>query len=456
MSILLQAATELDLLAARNQMAVSLGFHIVFAALGIGFPFITLLAHRRGLKRSDPDALLLAKRWSKTMAVLFAVGAVSGTILSFEMGMLWPGLMGPFGDVIGLPFTLEGISFFAEAIFIAIYLYGWKRMPAKWHYRSLYPIVAAGITGSFFIVSVNAWMNAPGGFDIAADGSIVDVEPLAAMFNSAVAVQYTHMLLAAYMSAGFLVAGVYAWSWLRGRREPIIRLGFLIAFSVAAIAAPIQVLVGDVATRRLIEAQPAKFAAIELLPETRANAPFTIGGRLVDGEVQGAIEIPGLASFLGARDVNAEVPGLDAVPPSDRPSDRLATLVHWSFQTMVVIGTALLALAAWFGWSWWRRRQPPASHWFWRSAALAGVAAVVAMEAGWITTEVGRQPWVVHGLVRTAEAVTPAPGLIWGLSAIVVIYLGLGTITVLVLRRMARQFETGEEVSTPYGPAERR
>lgn len=453
-TIFFEAASELDLLAARNQMAVSLGFHIIFAALGIGFPLLTLLAHRRGLRRNDPDALVLAKRWAKTMAVLFAVGAVSGTILSFEMGMLWPGLMGPYGDVIGLPFALEGVSFFTEAIFIGIYLYGWKRMPAKWHYRSLYPIVIAGITGSFFIVSVNAWMNAPTGFDIAADGSIINVDPLAAMFNSAVAVQYVHMLLAAYMVSGFLVAGVYARGWLKGRRDPIHRLGFVIAFSVAAVASPIQVLVGDMATRRLVEAQPAKFAAIELLPSSTARAPLTLGGRLVDGEVVGAIEVPGLASFLGARSFNAEVPGLDSVPPDERLSDRLATLVHTTFQLMVGLGTALLGLSAWFGWSWWRRREAPASPWFWRAASGAGLAAIVAMEAGWITTEVGRQPWVAYGILRTADAVTAASGLIWSLAVITAIYLVLGTVTVLVLRRIAVQFRSGEEVATPYGPSQ--
>jgi cytochrome d ubiquinol oxidase subunit I len=450
--LLLQAATDLDLVAARNQMAVSLGFHIVFAALGIGFPLITLLAHRRGIRNDDAVALTLAKRWSKAMAVLFAVGAVSGTILSFEMGILWPGLMGRFGGVIGLPFTLEGISFFVEAIFIGIYLYGWNRMPAKWHYRSLFPIVGAGIAGSFFIVSVNAWMNAPSGFRIAADGAVVDVDPLAAMFNSAVGIQYVHMLLAAYMVSGFLVGGVYAWGWLAGRRNRLHRLGFTIAFSVAAIATPVQVLVGDVATRRLVEAQPAKFAALELLPSTTTRAPLTIGGRLVDGEVVGAIEIPGLASFLGTRSFSAEVPGLDSVPADSRPSDRIATIVHWSFQLMVTLGSALLGLAAWFGLALRRKRRLPESTWFWRLASGAGLASVVAMEAGWITTELGRQPWVVHGVLRTADAVTGASGLIWGLAAITVIYLGLGTVTVLVLRWAAAAFRRGDDVAAPYGP----
>jgi cytochrome d ubiquinol oxidase subunit I len=433
-------------------MAVSLGFHIVFAALGVGMPLLTLIAHRRGLRNNDAVALELARRWAKAMAVLFAVGAVSGTILSFEMGMLWPGLMGPFGDVIGLPFALEGVSFFTEAIFIAIYLYGWKRMPAKWHYRSLFPMVGAGIAGSFFIVSVNAWMNAPSGFAIAADGTIIDVNPLAAMFNQAAGVQWIHMLLAAYMVTGFLVAGTYAAAWLRDRRTSLHRLGFVIALSVASIAAPLQVAVGDIATRRLIDAQPAKFAALELLTETRTRAPLTVGGWLVDGNVVGAIEIPGIASWLGTRDMAAAVPGLDAVPVDERPSDRIVSIVHLSFQLMVAIGTALVGLAAWFGFSLWRRRRLPESRWFWRAAALSGIGAVVALEAGWMTTELGRQPWIVQGVLRVSDAVTNASGIVWSLLAITIIYLGLGLITVVVLRTMAARFDAGEESPTPYGP----
>ena len=438
-------------MAARYQMAISLGFHIILAALGVGFPLITLIAHRRGLRRGDPEALMLAKRWSKVMAVLFAVGAVSGTILSFEMGMLWPGLMGPYGDVIGLPFTLEGVSFFLEAIFIGIYLYGWKRLPARVHYLTLFPIVLAGIAGSFLILSANAWMNSPAGFTIAANGTIVDVNPWAAMFNSAVGVQYTHMLLAAYMVSGFTVAGVYAAGWLRGRRDRLHRLGFLIPFVLASITAPIQVLVGDIATRRLIDTQPAKFAAIELLPETTEEAPLTLGGALVDGEVRGAIEIPGLASWLATRDFGAEVPGLDAVPPNERPP---VNIVHWSFQVMVGLGSGLLALAVWFAVAWWRRRDPPRSRWFWRFAAGSGVAAILAMESGWVTTEVGRQPWIVYGLVRTEDAVSAAGGIVVTATVISAIYLVLGAITIAVLRSMSKRFSAGRERATPYGPSE--
>ncbi len=446
---LVALAADTNLAAARYQMAISLGFHIIFAALGIGFPLITLIAHRRGLRRGDAAALILAKRWSKVMAVLFAVGAVSGTILSFEMGILWPGLMGPYGDVIGLPFALEGVSFFLEAIFIGIYLYDWKRLSARVHYLTLFPIVLAGIAGSFFILSANAWMNSPAGFTIATDGSIVDVNPLAAMFNPAVGIQYAHMLLAAYMVSGFMVASVYAVGWLKGRRDRIHRLGFVIPFVLASIAAPLQVLVGDVATRRLIEAQPAKFAAIELLPETQEGAPLALGGVLVDGEVVGAIEIPKLASWLGTRDFNGEVPGLDSVPEDERPP---ANVVHLAFQVMVGLGTGLVGLSAWFAFVWWRRRRLPGSMWFWRLASGAGLAAIVAMEMGWITTEVGRQPWIVYGVVRTTDAVTAADGIAVSATVISMIYVGLGIITVAVLRRIAVRFAAGEEAPVPYGP----
>lgn len=443
------AASELDLLVARNQMALSLGFHIVLAAFGVGFPLIALIAHWIGLRNEDVDALRLAKRWAKVMAVLFAVGAVSGTILSFEMGMLWPGLMGPFGDVIGLAFSLEGIAFFVEAIFIAIYLYGWRRLPARVHLLTLIPIVVSGIAGTFFVLSANAWMNNPAGFRIV-DGQVTDVDPWAAMLNPGIVYQFPHMLLAAYMVSGFGVASVYAVGWMRGRRERIHRLGFLVAFTVGAIAAPVQILVGDFAARAIIEDQPAKFAAMELIRETGTDVPLTLGGVLVDGEVYGAIELPGMASFLATGSIDGTVPGLDVVPVDEQPP---ANIVHVAFQIMVAVGFGLLGLSAWFGWSWWRHRNPPSSRWFWLAAVLAGPAATVAMETGWIVTEVGRQPWIVYGLVRTQDAVTAAPGLMVGFVSLTVVYVALTVTTVLVLRRMAERYAAGDDdLETPYGP----
>jgi cytochrome d ubiquinol oxidase subunit I len=442
-------ATEAGLVAARYQMAISLGFHIILACFGVGFPLVAFIAHRRGLRRRDLDAMRLARRWAKVMAVLFAVGAVSGTILSFEMGALWPGLMGPYGDVVGLMFALEGVAFFLEAIFIAIYLYGWNRLPARVHLWTLIPIAISGIAGSFFIVAVNGWMNAPSGFTVAPDGAIVDVNPWAAMFNDAVLVQWTHMLFAAYMVTGFTIASVYAVRWLAGDHTRIIRLGFMIAFSVAAIATPIQVLIGDTATRRLVTAQPSKFAAMELIPETTDGAPLTIGGVFVDGEVRGAIEVPRLASLLATRNVDGTVPGFDVVSEEDLPP---VNVVHFSFQIMVGLGTALLALSAWFGWAFLRRRDAPRARFFWLAASAAGVAAIIAMEAGWITTEVGRQPWIVWQQVRTAEAVSDSTGIVASAITISVVYVVLAFFTITVLRIISKRMRNGEDVPAPYGP----
>ena len=443
------AAVDANLYAARYQMAISLGFHIILASFGVAYPFLTFLAHYRGYRKGDVAAFRLAKRWSKAMAVLFAVGAVSGTILSFEMGMLWPGLMGPFGDVIGLPFALEGIFFFIEAIFIGIYLYGWSRLSARLHLLTLVPIAISGLAGSFFILTVNSWMNGPEGFSIAADGTITDVNPWAAMFNSGAAVAWAHMLLAAYMMAGFLIASVYAVKWLKGDRSAITRLGFLIPFTVAAIATPMQIFVGDIAARALVERQPAKFAAMELIPETRTRAPLTVGGIYVDGEVIGAIEIPLLGSLLATRSVDGEVPGLDAVPKADIPP---VNVVHTAFQVMVGIGTFLLLLAGWFGWSWFRRRAPPKSKVFWLGASAAGVLAAIALEAGWTVTEVGRQPWIVWHLVRTSDAVSASTGIVASAIAISALYVVLGIVTIIVLRIIGGRMDAGDDVETPYGP----
>jgi cytochrome d ubiquinol oxidase subunit I len=446
----LAAVSEVNLYAARYQMAISLGFHIILASFGVAYPFLTFIAHFRGYRTGDAAALRLAKRWSKAMAVLFAVGAVSGTILGFEMGMLWPGLMGPYGDVIGLPFALEGIFFFIEAIFIGIYLYGWSRLSVKVHLFTLVPIALSGLAGSFFILTVNAWMNGPAGFSIAADGSITDVDPWAAMFNSGVLVAWAHMLLAAYMTAGFLIASVYAVRWLKGDRSAITRLGFLIPFTVAAIAAPIQVFVGDIAARALVERQPAKFSAMELLLETTTRAPLTVGGFYIDGEIVGAIEIPLLGSLLATRDVDGTVPGLDAIPAGDIPP---VNVVHIAFQVMVGIGAFLVILAGWFGWSWFRRRGPPEARLFWLGAASAGVLAMIALEAGWTVTEVGRQPWIVWQTVRTSDAVSASTGIVASAIAISTLYVALGITTIIVLRVISQRMDAGEDVQTPYGPS---
>ena len=445
-------AESSQLLPARSQMAFTLGFHIVLASLGVAFPAVTLIANYRAIKKGDADALTLAQRWSKVMAVLFAVGAITGTVLSFEMGLLWPGLMGRFGEVFGTPFAIEGIFFFLEAIFIAIYIYGWKRLRPWPHFWTGVPIVLSGIGGAFAVVAANSWMNQPEGFTLAPDGSVTDVDPLAAIFNDATPYEVPHMILAAYMVTGFLVASVYAVAMLRGRRDRYHRLGFLIPFAVAAAATPVQIYVGDVAARAIARDQPIKFAAIEYVDETSTHVPEYIGGIRVGDDVKWAIEIPNLNSLLVGFSADTEVIGLETVPPEDRPPAN--TLLHLAFDTMVGIGFGLLALATWFAVAWWRRRDLPRTPWFLRAAALSGVAAVVALECGWIVTEVGRQPWVVYEVLRTEDAVTTADGVWATFVAVLVLYAVLGVVTVLILRAMARRWRAEEitDADVPYGP----
>lgn len=445
LTLLAEAATPADLMAARTQMAVSLGWHIVIACLGVGMPALTLFVEWRGIRTGDPAYQLLARRWAKALGVLFAVGAVSGTILSFEMGILWPGLMGTYGEVIGLPFALEGIAFFIEAIFLGIYLYAWDKLPPRQHLLAGIPICLAGVASAFFVVTANAWMNQPRGFELE-NGVITDVDPWGAMFNPATPPQTVHMIIAAFMVAGFATASVYAVAMLRGRRDRYHRLGFLVPFAIAAALTPVQIGVGDWAAKFVASNQPVKFAAMEGLNETQRGAPLSVGGIYLDGEIRFAIEIPNGLSILAHWDPNAEVKGLEEVPDSDRPP---INPVHLSFQTMVGIGFGLLALSAWLAFAWWRRRDLPRSRWFLRLAALAGPAAVVALEAGWVTTEVGRQPWVVYGVLRTADAVNPAPGLQVGLYVLLVVYTVLTVATIYVLRRLTRS------TPVPVAPQER-
>ena len=414
------------LLQARQMQAMSFIIHIPFVCFGIAFPAMVLFVEGLWLRTGDPLYKLLAKRWSKAMVLLFAVGVVTGTILSFEMGLLWPEFMATFGDVFGLAFGLEGFSFFLEAIFIAIYVYGWDRLPPRVHLATGVPIVITGITGSFTVIAVNGWMNQPTGFDIRG-GEVVDIQPWTALFNSNLWHEFVHMYLAGSIVAGFLVAGVYAYGWLKGRRERHHRVALVVALTVAALTAPAQLLVGDWAARTVAVNQPVKLAAFEGLQETTKGAPFSLAG---------GIEIPDLLSLLAFHDPNATVTGLDSVPADDRPP---VTVVKYSFRTMVAIGSALAALGAWFLWVWWRHGRLPASRWFHRSLVAAGPLALVALVAGWITTEVGRQPWVVYEVMRTEQAVTGAGGIPVGFAALGLIYVALIAIAGVMLRRLGKQ-----------------
>ena len=446
------AADPAGLLPARQQMALSLGWHIVLACFGVAFPSMILVLHYRGLRREDPVALQLARRWATVSAVLFAIGAVSGTVLSFEMGLLWPGLMGPFGDVLGLPFALEGLSFFIEAIFLGIYLYGWGRLPPRLHLLMLVPMAVAGVVGTFCVVSVNAWMNAPAGFRMV-DGEVTDVDPWAAMFNDLTFLQFAHMWVAAFMVVGFAVSGVYAVGMLRGRRDERHRLGFLVPFVFASVAAVVQPFVGHLLGGGLGDRQPAKLAAFELAVTTESPSPLRLGGVLVDGQVKGAVDIPVLGSLIAQNSLTAPVPGLDTIPLADQPP---VNITHWAFQTMIGIGSAFVLLVVLF---WVARRRGhdlTQRRWFLRVAAVCGPLAVVALEAGWVATEVGRQPWVVYDVLRTTDAAGENPWVWSMLIGSIVLYTGMTIGAVVVLRSMARRWRQGDEdLPSPYGPRAR-
>ncbi len=430
-------------------MALSLGWHIVLACFGVAFPTIIFVMHWRGIYRNDPHALILAKRWSKVSAVLFAIGAVSGTVLSFEMGLLWPGLMSTFGDVLGLPFAFEGLAFFLEAIFLGIYLYGWGRLPPKQHLLMLIPMGITGVVGTFCVLAVNAWMNNPTGFRLV-NGEVTDVEPWAAMFNDGVWLQFLHMWVAAFMVAGFAIAAVYAAGMLRGRRDAHHRLGFLIPFAFASVAAIVQPLVGHLLGSRLAETQPAKLAAFELALETESPSPLRLGGLLLDGEVRWSLDIPVLGSVIARNSLTAPVQGLNTIPVDQHPP---VNITHLAFQSMVGIGTLLMLGALLFWVARWRGHDLLGNRWFLRYAVAAGPLAVIALEAGWVATEVGRQPWVVYGVMRTAEAAGANSGLWWLLGTTVVVYAAMTTGAVVVLRSMARRWRAGEEdLPSPYGP----
>jgi cytochrome d ubiquinol oxidase subunit I len=423
------------LLEAREMQALSLAVHIPLVCFGIAFPAMVLFVESLYLRTGDPVYRAVAKRWSKVMLILFAVGVVTGTILSFELGLLWPRWMEVFGEVFGVAFLLEGISFFVEAIFIAIYVYGWGRLDRRLHFLSGVPIVIAGLTGSLMVIGVNGWMNNPTGFELTG-GRVVSARPFAALFNDYVWHELMHMYLAGYVVAGFVVAGVYATAWLRGRRDRYHRVALVVPLTFAAIAAPAQVVVGDWAARAVAEEQPAKLSALEGLDETTEGAALTLGGVYVDGEVRGGLEIPRLLSLLAYHDPDAKVRGLDAVPPDERPP------VGWvrnSFTLMVTIGTLLALLGIAYLVAIWRRRTVPRTRWFYRAVVAAGPLSVVALIAGWITTEVGRQPWIVYEVMRTEEAVTHATGIPVGFATLVAVYTALAVVVLFLLRRLARR-----------------
>jgi cytochrome d ubiquinol oxidase subunit I len=423
------------LLEARQMQALSFAVHIPLVCFGVAFPAMVMFAEWLYMRTGDELYRTLAKRWTKVMVALFAVGVITGTILSFEMGLLWPEFMARFGSVFGLGFAVEGFSFFVEAIFIGIYVYGWDRLSPKAHFASGIPIVISGFTGSLMVISVNAWMNHPTGFRLKG-AEVVDVHPFSALFgNSYLWHEMVHMYVAAYIVMGFLVAGAYAFGRLRGRWGRYERTALAIPLTVAALAAPAQVLIGDWNGREVAHFQPTKLAAFEGLNKTTKGASLHVLGWYTDSGVKYGIAFPKMLSFLAFHDPNATVQGLDAVPARDRAP---VNVVRVAFQTMVGIGTLLALIGVVFLVVRVRRRRLPQSPWFYRALVIAGPLSVVALICGWVTTEVGRQPWVVYEVMRTSQAVTGASGIPVGYATLALVYLGVIAAVAWILLRLAK------------------
>jgi cytochrome bd ubiquinol oxidase subunit I len=428
-----------DFLYARSQMGMSLAFHIVFAAVGISLPVMMAISEALYLRTGRPVFLELSKRWSRGAAILFAVGAVSGTVLSFELGLLWPGFMEKAGAIIGMPFSLEGFAFFTEAIFLGLFLMGWKRLPPLVHWLCGVLVAVSGILSGIFVVTANAWMNAPAGFKIV-DGRITDIDPIAAMLNPASAHQVLHMTLAAFIATGFAVAAVHAFFLLRDRRNTFHRNALGIALALACTSSPLQLISGDFSARSVAKLQPAKLAAMEAVYRTQTGAPLQFGG-LPDDEsrvTRYALSIPRGLSLLGTHDPNAKVVGLEEFPRGNWPNVRL---VHWAFDLMILAGTALFFLSISIGWLAWRHRGVPDGKWILRAIVAAGPLGFVAIESGWIVTELGRQPWIIYGVMRTQEAVTPMSHIGIPFLVFTLIYVFLSVALLSLLRRQFMKTE---------------
>ena len=439
-----------DLLAARSQMAMSLAFHIIFAVIGIAMPVLMVIAERRWQRDGDPIYLELAKRWSKGTAILFAVGAVSGTVLSFELGLLWPRFMEYAGAIIGMPFSLEGFAFFTEAIFLGIYLYGWDRISPRAHLFSGVMVALSGIASGIFVVTANAWMNTPTGFDLV-DGQMTNIDPIKAMLNPAAFPQAQHMTLASFAATGLAVAGIHAFLLLRRPGHPFHRRALGIALLVGAPAAILMPLSGDISARYVAEWQPAKLAAMESLFETTRGAPLVIGG-IPDVEnrtTNWGIEIPKALSLLAFHDPDAEVKGLEEFPETDWPP---VAIVHIAFQVMVGLGSAMALVSIWALFAMWRKRDLSEQRNLLRALVLVAPMGMIAIEAGWVVTEVGRQPWIVYNIIRTADAVTPMPGLVYPFALFTLLYLFLAAVVVWLLYRQIIHSPTPAELATG-GPA---
>lgn len=422
-----------DLLAARLQMAVSLGFHIIFACIGIAMPFLMAIAEYKWIKTGQQVYQDLAKAWSKGVAIFFATGAVSGTVLSFELGLLWPTFMEHAGPIFGMPFSWEGTAFFVEAIALGLFLYGWDKLSPWAHWATGIVVGISGVASGIFVVAANAWMNSPAGFDWV-NGQAINIDPVAAMFNDAWFSQALHMTIAAFVATGFAVSGLHALLLLRHRGNVFHRKAMKIALAVGALAAIVQPLSGDYAAKDVADRQPAKLAAMEGHFETSQPAPLIIGGipDVENREVDYAIKIPGMLSFLAHGDFDAKVIGLDQIPRDEWPP---VVITHIAFQIMVAAGFIMMGVGLLYLFLYWKKRPKVFSRWFLWLVGLCMPLGFIAVEAGWTVTEVGRQPWIIYGIMKTKDAVSSMPGLQYPFYLFTGLYLLLTGILIWLMRR---------------------
>ncbi|MBD3749696.1 MAG: cytochrome ubiquinol oxidase subunit I [Sphingobacteriales bacterium] len=425
-----------DFIAARSQMGLSLGFHIIFSCIGMVMPFFMAVSHYLYLKTGNEDYKNVTKAWSKGVAIFFATGAVSGTVLSFELGLLWPTFMEHAGPIFGMPFSLEGTAFFIEAIALGFYLYGWDKFNKWFHWFTGIVVGISGLVSGILVVAANAWMNAPAGFDYV-NGKYTNIDPIKAMFNEAWFSQALHMSIAAFAATGFAVAGVHAFMILKKKNVEFHTKSFKIAVIFGTIAAVIQPLSGDHSAKFVAKTQPAKLAAMEALFHTEKAAPLVIGGipDAKNQKVDYALELPGVLSFMAHGDFNAEVTGLDRIPKEDQPP---VAITHFAFQIMVGLGTAMMGISFLYFIALWKKKNWLKQNWLLWLFAAATPMGFIAVEAGWVVTEVGRQPWIIKGIMRTADAVTPMPGIQYSFYLFSAVYVSLAVVVTFMLYRQIK------------------
>jgi cytochrome bd ubiquinol oxidase subunit I len=435
-----------DFIAARSQMALSLGFHIIFSCIGMVMPFFMAVSHYYYLKTNNVVYKNIAKAWSKGVAIFFATGAVSGTVLSFELGLLWPEFMKHAGPIFGMPFSLEGTAFFIEAIALGFFLYGWDRFNKWFHWLTGVVVGVSGLLSGILVVAANAWMNSPAGFEYV-NGQYINVDPIKAMFNDAWFSQSLHMCIAAFSATGFAVAGVHALMIVRKRNIGFHSKAFTIAAVFACIAAILQPLSGDLSAKDVAKRQPAKLAAMEAHFETQKAAPLIIGGipDTKNKKVDYALKIPWLLSFMAHGDPQAEVKGLDSIPEELHPP---VAITHYAFQIMVGLGMLMLLLAIIYFFAIWKRKAWLQRNWLLKLFVLATPMGFIAVEAGWTVTEVGRQPWIIYGIMKTASAVTPMPGIRYSFYLFTAIYVSLAAIVIFMLYRQIKMVPTLYDVGS--------